>query len=196
MVNLMDTAFQRIYLLTDDDDSVRDLSSRFDHSNITLVTFPEQECVQSLTNAQCFAISVFLMTKGVCKRFFGSSTSNIARMVMLLGDTYVDFDGVVDYFTSIAYGRWYRPPDHCYIVDGRLQSGEVCGYIHPRCQFCVENTCSEMPTCLSPNRARAERRNPLFSPRDRKKGATQKEYTSAFYAFAADTPAISRRKRR
>lgn len=149
MMNSMEPNYQTVYLLTDDKVSAQELRHLLGHVNITLVTFPEEQCVQNLTSAQCFAISVFLMTKGVCKQFFGSSTSNVARMVMLLGETFIDLDGVVDYFTSTSYGRWYRPPDHCYVVDGSLQSGEVCGYISPRCQYCVENTCAVIPSCLS-----------------------------------------------
>jgi len=150
LINFDEPDFQKVYVLSDDELFIQALSEALTSMNASVIPFPEKQCVvdMNLTEAQCFCISVFLMTRGVCKQFFGSSTSNVGRMIMLLGETFIDMDGVLDYFTASIYGRWYEPHDHCYVVDNILSSGELCGYLSPRCVYCIQNKCPPIPSCV------------------------------------------------
>lgn len=124
-----------VYVLSDDEELLPVLKGAFGGS-AKAVSFPERECQEklNLTSIQCFVASVFVTLEGTCKLFWGSSTSNLSRFIMLMGDMqFSDFDGILNYFSSVVRGQWYKLPDHCYVVDGITSSGEYCGYESYRC---------------------------------------------------------------
>lgn len=142
----------RVYLLTDDENFDVTFAEIGKRRNISHTTFSEEACIREseLTRAQCFIASVLVATRNVCDTFVGSSTSNLSRFIMLLGPRFVDIDGVMDYVSTKMFGRWYKPPDHCYVVDGILPSGEVCGYLSYRCPYCRTHNCTPIPPCEMP----------------------------------------------
>jgi hypothetical protein len=133
--DLWNSSDSTIYVLTDDTSFVDYLR---EHSTKAVVTFNEEDCIRrtGLNSAQCLLASVLLATKH-CNVFVGSSTSHLSRFIMLLGGRFYDLDGVVDYFTATQLGKWYLPHDNCLVVDGELPSGNVCGFISPRCPYCI-----------------------------------------------------------
>lgn len=131
-----------LYLITDDVNFI-DSANLALAGSVKVVTFPELECTaqNGVGNLECFIISVMIATK-VCHTFVGSSTSNLSRFIMLLGQKFYDLDGVVDFFASKMLGQWYLLPDHCHVVDEVAASGHVCGHLSHRCPYCKRNDCS------------------------------------------------------
>ena len=151
-ISLREVPFTSVYVLSDDEAFPPVLKGAFAGS-AEVISFPERECQEklNLTSIQCFVASVFITLEDSCKFFLGSSTSNLSRLIMLMGDMqFSDFDGILNHFSSVVRGQWYKLPDHCYVVDGILPSGEYCGYISYRCPSCRHNICSPILPCDMP----------------------------------------------
>lgn len=150
-ISYVNRDFNRLYLLTDESFHLMPPAL---WSNVSVSTFPENLCKleSPASKLTCFASAVIAATSGICDTFVGSSTSNLSRFIMLLGPKFLDLDGVVDYYTASTYGRWYKLPDHCHVVDGTLNDGELCGYLSNRCPHCRKHTCKLLPACDMPAR--------------------------------------------
>lgn len=143
--------FDSVYILSDDPE-LPDALNRELPNNISVIKSPETLCATELKFAapKCFVMSVFLAFDS-CKIFLGSSTSNLSRLIMLMGEMpFIDFDGVLDYFSTFIHGVWYKLPDHCYVVEGSLPKNELCGYLSYRCPHCRRNKCDPIRPCDMP----------------------------------------------